>query len=161
MQPWRWTGSVCVVCAWQPTGLPSGCSQPAQQISDLPARPPPLRLRGLWHRCLGYLSPVFLVSDAELMQTAGLDVLVRCGRFKLATLCLRSRLCHLLRADQQMLIHNTAVLLTAVAALSRCAQQRRGNAAGGRPVLAGAWPATPPPACCPHPTHRCWCASLR
>lgn len=57
--------------------IPPPC---AQQIADLPARPPPLRLRGWLQRCLGYLGPVLLVSDAELMQTAGLDALVRsCG----------------------------------------------------------------------------------
>lgn len=50
-----------------------------QQITDLHARPPPMRVRGLLHRCLGFLAPVFLLTDAELLQTAGLDALVRLG----------------------------------------------------------------------------------
>ena len=49
-----------------------------QQITDLPIRPaPPPLMASLMARCFGYLAPVFLVTDMELMQTAGLDALVR------------------------------------------------------------------------------------
>ena len=49
-----------------------------QQITDLPKRPPPPPLmNSLIDRCFGYLAPVFLVTDLELMQTAGMDALVR------------------------------------------------------------------------------------
>ena len=33
----------------------------------------------LMDRCFGYLAPVFMVTDLELMQTAGMDALVRRG----------------------------------------------------------------------------------
>ena len=46
------------------------------QLPDVHARPPPLRLAGVLHRCAGFLVPVFVLSDGELMQTAGLDALV-------------------------------------------------------------------------------------
>ncbi|KAL4437833.1 hypothetical protein ABPG77_005745 [Micractinium sp. CCAP 211/92] len=46
------------------------------QLPDLRARPPPLRRSGLLQRCVGFLTPVFLLSDGELVQTAGLDALV-------------------------------------------------------------------------------------
>lgn len=46
------------------------------QLPDVRARPPPLRRSGLLHQCLGFLTPVFLLSDGELVQTAGLDALV-------------------------------------------------------------------------------------
>ncbi|EFN57874.1 hypothetical protein CHLNCDRAFT_57000 [Chlorella variabilis] len=52
--------------------------QKRTQITDLHARPPPMRVRGLLHRCLGFLAPVFLLTDAELLQTAGLDALMLC-----------------------------------------------------------------------------------
>ena len=54
------------------------CARPAlQQITDLPVRPPPVPLMGsLMARCFGYLAPVFMVTDLELMQTAGMDALV-------------------------------------------------------------------------------------
>ena len=48
-------------------------------------RPAPLRLRGLLHCALGYLSPVFLVTDLELMRTAGMDALVLCRFLALST----------------------------------------------------------------------------
>lgn len=50
------------------------------QLPDVRARPPPLRRSGLLHRCLGFLTPVFLLSDGELVQTAGLDALVGAGQ---------------------------------------------------------------------------------
>lgn len=46
------------------------------QLPDLRARPPPLRRSGLLQRCFGFLTPVFLLSDGELVQSAGLDALV-------------------------------------------------------------------------------------
>ncbi|KAL4419727.1 hypothetical protein ABPG75_006825 [Micractinium tetrahymenae] len=46
------------------------------QLPDARARPPPLRRAGLLQRCFGFLTPVFLLSDGELVQTAGLDALV-------------------------------------------------------------------------------------
>jgi hypothetical protein len=37
-----------------------------------------VRCRGLLHRCLGFLVPVFLVDDFEFVETAGLDALILC-----------------------------------------------------------------------------------
>lgn len=61
-----------------------------QKLPDLLARPPPLPLAGALRLCFGYLAPVFLLSDGEFVQTAGLDALV-CGRPRLGSwwwLCL-------------------------------------------------------------------------
>lgn len=46
----------------------------ATQICDLLYRPPPLGLSG-WSRIWSWLSPVFLLSDEDLLLTAGLDAL--------------------------------------------------------------------------------------
>ena len=64
---------------WPLTPVAPPAAPPArllQQITDLPFRPPPLLVRGLLNRCFGYLAPVFLLTDGELMQTAGIDALV-------------------------------------------------------------------------------------
>lgn len=47
-----------------------------QQLTDVPARPPPLGMRGLVRRCFDYLGPAFLMTDGEFVLTAGLDGLV-------------------------------------------------------------------------------------
>lgn len=47
------------------------------QLTDLFARPPPLRIQGFVFRCFGWLWPVFILSDGDFVQTAGLDALVR------------------------------------------------------------------------------------
>jgi hypothetical protein len=60
------------------------------QLPDAAARPPPVRCRGLLHRCLGFLVPVFLVDDFEFVETAGLDALVRrrrCTRHICGPIC--------------------------------------------------------------------------
>lgn len=55
------------------------CHPSPQLIPDLFARPPPLRLQGFVYRSLGWLWPLFTVSDGDFVQTAGLDALVSSG----------------------------------------------------------------------------------
>lgn len=55
---------------------PAGCRPGLQQLTDVPARPPPLGLRGWVPLLFSYLGPVFYMTDGEFAETVGLDGLV-------------------------------------------------------------------------------------
>lgn len=55
---------------------PAYCRPGLQQLADVPARPPPLGLRGWVPLLFSYLGPVFYMTDGEFAETVGLDGLV-------------------------------------------------------------------------------------